>query len=164
MSGVVYPGAYPQYNNAGTSTSVFNDELFQSYWFWILVFIAIAALAIAIGVLVWIGTRKDPALDVRLGIQEALTATMATDTFTTDQDDIYVSKNTVSLALTIPNNSSNSEGRQIYIKNDGTGDINLDTKTLVKFSEGKITNGSTVEAGVYAVFIFVGDNSLLRLQ
>lgn len=171
MSAVVYPSpgypvqaGYSQYTDPNAAESMFNDELFQSFWFWILVLLVIAALAIAIGVLVWIGTREDTFVDTNLSIQQTSTATLASDTFQTNKYDLYLGKNTVTLNLNIPANDSNVRGRELFIKNDGSASINLDTRSLVNFNEGRITNGSTVESGAYAVFTFESSNSLLRLQ
>nr|QBK90438.1 MAG: hypothetical protein LCPAC103_01190 [Pithovirus LCPAC103] len=172
MSTVVYPSGYPQYAGAPTPSGagsytdpgIFNDELFQSYWFWILLFIAIIALALAIGALIWIGTRRGDEVDLLLAIQESSSATTASDTFRTNEFDMYIGRTTVNLNLNIPTNDSNRKGRQIFVKNDGTGDITLDTRSLVNFNEGRIPNGSTVETGVYAEFVFIAQNNLLRLQ
>lgn len=164
-SGYPTPGGYPpQYTDPNASESIFNDELFQSYWFWLIVLLVIAALAIAIGILVWIGTRSDTTVDLNLSLQQTTTATTSSDTFQTSKYDMYIGKTTVTLNLNVPANDTNRKGRELFVKNDGTANINLDTRSLINFNEGKITNGSTVESGAYAVFVFEADNNLLRLQ
>lgn len=164
MSVVYTPQAGPQYTNPDISDATFNSELFQSYWFWLIVLLVLIALGIAIGVLIWIGTREDTVVNKDLSIQQTSSASTTSDTFKTNEFDLYIGVNTGTLNLNIPANDTNRKGREIFIKNDGTANINIDTRSLVNFKGGQITNPSTIESGVYGVFIFESQNSLLRLQ
>jgi len=156
--------AAPQYTNPDINDAAFNSELFQSYWFWLLVLLVIIALGIAIGVLIWIGTREDTVVNPDLSIQQTSVATTTSDTFRTSEFDLYIGINTGTMTLNIPANDTNRKGRVIYIKNDGTANINIDTRNLVNFKGGQITNPQTVESGAYAIFVFESQNLLLRLQ
>jgi len=164
MSVVYTPQPGPQYTNPDISDATFNSELFQSYWFWLLVLLVLIALGIAIGVLIWIGTREDTVVNRDLSIQQTSSASTTSDTFKTNEFDLYIGVNTGTLNLNIPANDTNRKGREIFIKNDGTANINIDTRSLVNFKGGQITNPSAIESGVYGVFIFESQNSLLRLQ
>lgn len=164
MSMVYAQPVGPQYTNPDISDASFNSELFQSYWFWLLVLLVLIALGIAIGVLVWIGTRDDIVVNRDLSIQETSVATTTSDTFKTSEFDLYIGVNTATLNLNIPANDTNRKGREIFIKNNGTSNINIDTRSLVNFKGGQITNPTTIESGVYGVFVFESQNLLLRLQ
>jgi len=164
----VYPSGYaqpaPSYVAQPTYTAPSNSgtDIYDSYWFWILLFLAIVALVLAIIAIVWIGTREE-GFELLLAVQDS-SATATSDSFQTDIYDMYINHSSVALSLNISASVRNQRGRQLYIKNDGPADVILDTGSLNDFNEGRIPNGTTIETGVNAEFIFVENNNLLRLQ
>lgn len=155
---------YPQQNSSYTAPVVSNDGgTYDSYWFWIILALVIVAIGLAIAALVWVGTKNSVVLDPFISIKEGV-VDGTSDTFDTSKFDMYIGKSDKNVNLNITASDVNIAGRQLYIKNDTTTNIVLDTRSLTKYSDGKVSNGGTVAAGVNAEFIFVGTNDLLRLQ
>ena len=90
-----------------------------------------------------------------------ITGTSASSgTFETGKESLYfVGSNSSLTDLRILPNDLNERGRFLYIKNITAHGINLNTSSLAGYA-----GSNTVEAGAYAVFIFIGRNDLLRLQ
>lgn len=91
---------------------------------------------------------------------------IANDTFNTGGEGIYICNSGIPMTLTIASSTNNLIGRQIYIKNNTSATVTLDTSQLSGYNSGNLpaADQRIVKAGQYSTFVFIGTNNLLRLD
>lgn len=102
---------------------------------------------------------------LRIDIQQG-GINVANETFNTGGEGIYIVNSGIPMTLTIASSANNLSGRQIYIKNNTSAIVTLDTSQLVGYNSGNLptSDQKIVKGGQYSTFVFIGTNNLLRLD
>ncbi len=128
----------------------------------ILVILLIIALII---IFIFVFVRRDiPITGVAL-TQISGTTTGLTDSFDISKEDIYISKNSATLALTLNLGEGIKKDDVKYVKNNGAKTTDIITVTQgagLTIVEGQL--GKTIKQGITAQYLATTDTSLLRLQ
>lgn len=95
-------------------------------------------------------------------IQDGLT-TGKTDTFNTSKFDLYVGNSSSALTLTILSSPTNIVGHSIYIKNESTQTITLQSGSGVSLNKGQFSSLTIPSSQTVSFVVYKTSNNFLRL-
>ena len=156
-----------------------DKDIKPSWVAWLaLIFVVLVIVAVIVAY-VFIFVRREVqifGLNTKIQTGATTTATTATngtnpaDSFTINTNDMYVSRNTTPLTLTISSTNTIETGKNIWVKNtatiptgqpSSTNQITLTSSGNIRINDGGL--GLLVDASRTAQLVSVGSNILLRL-